>query len=130
MLALLWEYINDIISHTLPHVHHLSQHIFGISYRWLKNVKISMEVSLLEKQNWYYGDHLEKIPMIYWEGSWTGRDFKITISLISLMNSFTYQVFQDSLGVRGGESKLIEAWFLRFSPTSKAKFMAWRLGRF
>ena len=32
------------------HIHHSCQHLLGISHRWLKNV-ISMEITLLEKQN-------------------------------------------------------------------------------
>ena len=45
----------DIISNSL-HIHYFYQHILGISYIWLKkkNVNISMGVSLLEKNNWYY----------------------------------------------------------------------------
>ena len=42
-----------------------------------KNVNISMEVSFLEKQYWYYKDHLEKILMMSWQGWWIGGDFKI-----------------------------------------------------
>ena len=31
-----------------------------------KNVNISMGVSLLEEQNWYYRYHLGKILLMYW----------------------------------------------------------------
>ena len=79
-----WKNINTLMGVHLwynfkqsSYVHHLWQHIFGISYRWLKNINISMEVYLLEKQNWYYRDHLGKIPLIYWQGWKTGRDLKI-----------------------------------------------------
>ena len=42
-------------------VHHPWEHILGILLRWfLKNVNISMQLSLLEKQNWYYADHKSK----------------------------------------------------------------------
>ena len=30
----------------------------------LKIVNISMRVSLLEKQNWHYGNHLKEIPVM------------------------------------------------------------------
>ena len=36
-----------------------------------------MGVSLLEKQNWYIGDNLGNIPLIYLKGRWTGEEFKI-----------------------------------------------------
>ena len=35
--------------------------------------------SLLEKQNWYYRDHLRKNLIMYWQEWWTSEDFKIII---------------------------------------------------
>ena len=61
-----------------PQVHRPSQNIHGISYRWLKDIYISLRV--LEKQNWYYANHQEKIPIIFWKGERIGEDFKIIIS--------------------------------------------------
>ena len=41
-------------------------------------VDIFMKVSLLEKQNWYCGDHSGKIIKMYWQRWWTVGEFKGT----------------------------------------------------
>ena len=36
--------------------------------------------SLLENQNWYFGDCMGKIPIMCWQGWWNGGDFRLIIS--------------------------------------------------
>ena len=68
MLTHLWEHLYDIISNNL-HMFNIPVNTFlkSSTVDFKKDFKISMRVSLLEKQNWYYRDHLEKISMMFWQ---------------------------------------------------------------
>ena len=53
-------YVNifDINFNQFPHVWNIPQEI-------KENINISIEVFLLEIQNWYFGNHLGKIPIMW-----------------------------------------------------------------
>ena len=47
-----------------PYVHHPINTFLESSTGEKKNVNISIGISSLEKQNWYYGDHLGKVKIM------------------------------------------------------------------
>ena len=76
MLTPLWKLLYDIIS-VSTYSSSLQTYSWNCSQGILKKVNIPMGVSLLEKQNWYYRDHLGKIPMMCWQGWWICINLKV-----------------------------------------------------
>ena len=64
MLTPSWKYLDDIISDSL-HMSHIPVNTFlEFPTGDFKNVYIFLSISLLEKQNGYYGDNQGKNPVM------------------------------------------------------------------